>query len=118
MPPHRTSGTIDDSTEPEPDFAVVPREIALRVQDTHPASADLVLEVVNSSLSYDRNEKSQSLCPGRVPEYGILNLRKRSLELHRQPVQDRELPSRVVLGPDDDFEPLLGRGRKRSPHDI
>ena len=110
--------TIDDSTEPEPDFAVVPREIALRVQDTHPASADLVLEVADSSLSYDRNEKASLYARAGVPEYGILNLRKRSLELHRQPVQDSELrfgwgyASRVVLGPEEDFEPLLGSGRK------
>lgn len=110
--------TIADDTEPEPDFAVVPRELALRLEGHHPATADLVLEVADSTLSYDRNLKASLYARAGVAEYGILNLAKRSLELHRQPYSDTDArfgwayASKSILGPDDYFEPQNGGGRK------
>ncbi|MCE7875104.1 Uma2 family endonuclease, partial [bacterium CPR1] len=40
-------------SEPEPDFALVPKESLAGVR-RHPTSADLVLEVAQTSLAYDR----------------------------------------------------------------
>lgn len=75
---------------PKSDFSIIGREEALALRGKHPGTAELVIEISDSSLSYDRNEKA-SLRAGRSPEYGILNLQKRSPELHRQPHQDSEL---------------------------
>ena len=110
--------TIDESTEPEPDFLILPREQALALEGRHPSSADLVLEVAESSLSYDRNEKASLYARAGIPEYVILNIQKRSLELHREPYPDSDLrfgwayASRKVLSPKDHFVPLAGGGRK------
>ena len=110
--------TIDERTEPEPDFSIIGREEALALRGKHPGTAELVIEISDSSLSYDRNEKASLYARAGVPEYGILNLQKRSLELHRQPHQDSELrfgwgyASRTILGPEDDFAPLAGADRK------
>ena len=109
--------TIDDTTEPEPDFAVVGREEVLALTDQHPTTACLVLEVSDSSLGYDRNEKASLYARAGVPEYGVLNLRKLCLELHRDPYRDSEVrfgwayASTTILGADAEFTPLAASGK-------
>ena len=109
--------TVDDTTEPEPDFAVVPRDEALALTDQHPSRACLVLEVSDSSLGYDRNEKASLYARAGVPEYGVLNLRKLCLELHRDPYRDGEVrfgwayASTTILGADAEFTPLAAGGK-------
>lgn len=74
---------IDPDSEPEPDVAVVPGN----PQDysfSHPTSAILVVEVAESSMKIDR-EKAEIYARAGIPEYWILNLRRRQLEVHRNP---------------------------------
>src|SRR5450432_3867156 len=58
-------------SEPEPDLAVVP----LGDYDVeHPAEADLIIEVAESSLAIDRGKKLRLYAACAVPEYWIVNL--------------------------------------------
>ncbi|RZO59005.1 MAG: Uma2 family endonuclease [Sandaracinaceae bacterium] len=75
-----------DDSEPEPDFAVVPPG---DYDDAHPSVAWLVIEVAESSLSYDRLTKAPLYAAMGVPEYWIVNVREAAIEVHRQPEGDR-----------------------------
>jgi Uma2 family endonuclease len=75
---------VGPDAEPEPDLAVVrggPRQHL----DGHPREAVLVVEVAESSLDYDRAEKARLYGRAGIPEYWIVNLRERILEVHRAP---------------------------------
>jgi Uma2 family endonuclease len=75
---------LDDESEPEPDLAVVSgsrRDYAA----AHPTQPVLLVEVADSSLSFDRRRKGSLYARARVPEYWIVNLVERVLEVHRNP---------------------------------
>ena len=69
-------------SEPEPDFAVVP----LGDYDTdHPSEAFLIIEVADSSLALDRGKKLRLYAHCGVPEYWVVNLPERCIEVYTQP---------------------------------
>jgi len=72
-------------TEPEPDFAIIPG--SPESQKEHPATALLIIEVADNSLAYDRN-KAAIYAAAKVPEYWIINLQQRRLEVYRHPTVD------------------------------
>lgn len=74
---------LDDYNEPEPDFAVVPR--ATLDSDDHPRTAELVVEVADSSLRYDTHEKRDLYARFAIPEYWVVNLVQRRVEVYRDP---------------------------------
>jgi Uma2 family endonuclease len=77
---------LDDHSEPEPD--VVLAALAEDEYDYHhptPAEIYLVLEIADSSLDYDRDEKSRLYAQAGIQQYCILNVRERELEDYRQP---------------------------------
>jgi Uma2 family endonuclease len=77
---------LDDFSEPEPD--VVLAALAEDEYDYHhptPAEIYLVLEIADSSLDYDRDEKSKLYAQAGIRQYCILNVRERELEDYRQP---------------------------------
>ena len=78
---------VDDESEPEPDVAVVPGT-PRDYKDEHPTSAVLVVEVADSSLSYDRDRKKRTYARAGIPEYWIVNLLDNCLEVHRDPLED------------------------------
>lgn len=69
-------------SEPEPDVAVVPCDDYVTA---HPNQAYLVIEVADSSLDSDRNAKLQVYALSGVPEYWIVNLRERCIEVNTSP---------------------------------
>jgi Uma2 family endonuclease len=71
---------------PEPDIAVV-RGSVRDYAKAHPTTAVLVVEVADSTVWYDRNRKAPLYARAGIPEYWILNLRERALEVHRNPDQ-------------------------------
>jgi len=82
---------LDDESEPEPDVAVVPgawRDYEL----AHPALPALLVEVAESSLDEDRGDKAALYARARVPEYWIVNLVSRSLEVRREPAATAAAP--------------------------
>lgn len=81
-----------DMSEPEPDIAVVPGGLRA-YEEVHPTTALLLVEVADSSLSYDRSAKAAVYARSGVPEYWIINLVERLLEVHRQP---QPMPNRPL----------------------
>ncbi|MBI2197888.1 MAG: Uma2 family endonuclease [Candidatus Rokubacteria bacterium] len=82
---------LDDESEPEPDVAVVPGKRADYRAD-HPARPALVVEVAESSLAFDREDKSSLYARGGVHDYWIVNLVERVLEVYRDPGPDPTAP--------------------------
>jgi Uma2 family endonuclease len=76
------SFAADALSEPEPDVSVLPlRDYGA----AHPHEAHLIIEVADSSLKYDRQEKAQLYAECGVPDYWVVNLVERVVEVHRQP---------------------------------
>ncbi|MEX2169780.1 MAG: Uma2 family endonuclease [Pirellulales bacterium] len=84
----RSQGPIHASrfSEPEPDIAVV-RGSREQFED-HPTTAVLMVEVSRSSISYDRRTKASLYASIAVPDYWVLDVEARVLEVRRQPVED------------------------------
>lgn len=102
---------LDDESEPEPDVAVVagdPRDY----RDEHPSRPSLVVEVAESSLAFDREGKGGLYARARVPDYWIVDLIDRVLEVRREPAPSPGSPFgwafSVVhrLGPERSISPL------------
>lgn len=75
---------LDDGSEPEPDIAVVvggPRDYLV----AHPSKAELIVEVAESSLTLDCGRKLAAYARNGVPEYWIVNLLDRQIEICRKP---------------------------------
>jgi Uma2 family endonuclease len=75
---------IDPSSEPEPDVTVVPGS-PRDYRDAHPTSALLVVEIADTTLLYDREQKGSLYARAGVVEYWIVNLLDRRLEVYRDP---------------------------------
>jgi Uma2 family endonuclease len=71
----------------EPDLTVVAgsiRDYAL----VHPTTAALVVEISDATLRKDRTIKAHLYAQAGLPDYWIVNLVDRQLEVHREPVAD------------------------------
>lgn len=97
-------------TDPEPDVAVVrgtPRGSA-----SHPTTADLVIEIADSSLRFDTAEKMSLYAAGGIADYWVLDITGRRLIAHRDPHPDSTQPfghgyaSVAEFGPADSVAPL------------
>ena len=82
---------LDDESEPEPDLAVVPGVWA-NYRAGHPSRPTLVVEVAESSLAFDREDKGSLYARGGVRDYWIVNLVDRALEVYRDPGPDPAAP--------------------------
>lgn len=71
-----------DGSEPQPDLAVVlPRDY----DDAHPREAFLLIEVAETSLTKDRKVKAKLYAECGVPEYWVVNLVERRVEVFVEP---------------------------------
>lgn len=95
---------LGEDSEPEPDVAVVRGGIR-DFRDSHPTTAILVVEVADSSLLHDRKRKIPLYARAGIPEYWILNLIRRTLEVYREPC-DAAYLSRTILRAGDTVSPL------------
>ena len=77
---------LDDVSEPEPDFSVV-RGTIRDYLSGHPTAPVLLVEVAESSLTTDRRRKSSLYARANQPEYWILNVVDRVLEVYREPMR-------------------------------
>lgn len=82
---------LDDTSEPEPDVAVVRGELRDYVE-AHPADPVLVVEVALTSVNFDREHKSSLYARAGRPEYWIVNLVDRVLEVRREPAPSPSAP--------------------------
>jgi len=79
--------SLDEESEPEPDLVVVPGRPGDYLA-SHPAHPVLAVEVAESSLEVDRRHKGSLYARGAIPEYWIVNLVERVLEVYRDPAPD------------------------------
>jgi len=69
-------------SEPEPDLSILP----LGDYDTeHPSEAFLIIEVSESSLALDRGKKLRLYASCAVPEYWVVNIPERCIEVYTRP---------------------------------
>jgi len=78
---------LDDESEPEPDVSVVRGSFRDYPRD-HPARAVLVVEISDTSLRLDREEKGSLYARAGLADYWIVNLVDRVLEVYREPQRD------------------------------
>jgi Uma2 family endonuclease len=93
---------VGDDSEPEPDVAVVPLADYSR---GHPETAHLVVEVAESSLVTDRLIKAQLYARGAIPEYWLIDLAARVVEVYRDP-QEAAYRTVVKIADDGALTPL------------
>lgn len=94
---------LGTASEPEPDLAVVPGAVENYV-DQHPTEALLIAEVADSSLAKDREQKRRLYAQHGIPEYWIVNLVDRHLEVHRDPAAG-DYKSKTTLERSDTVTP-------------
>jgi Uma2 family endonuclease len=88
----RTQGpfAVDDSSEPEPDVALV--EGTPRDYSDHPRKALLVVEVSETTYRFDSKIKASLYASAGIEDFWILNLNANRLEVYREPVADDAQP--------------------------
>lgn len=104
-----------DDFETVPDIAIVigtPRDYLAE----HPKTADLVIEISDTTLSYDRNRKASLYAKFGIRDYWILNLKKRVLEVYRQPSEDEnafygfDYEEKLTFDETQEVSPLVKNG--------
>jgi Uma2 family endonuclease len=96
---------LGEAAEPEPDVAVVPGSFR-DYRDAHPEHAVLIVEVADTSLEFDRTRKAELYARTRIPEYWIVNLVDRRLEVFRGPQASR-YEIQLTLNADDSVSPII-----------
>jgi Uma2 family endonuclease len=92
---------LGNDSEPEPDLAVV-RFDADEYSFRHPEVPDiyLLIEVADSTIAKDHNQKARIYAKNRVLEYWILDLQKRQVYVFRQP-EEGIYREKFILNSDD-----------------
>ena len=96
---------LDDRSEPEPDLAVVkgrPREHL----EAHPTTALLIIEVSDATLRTDQTTKKTLYARNFIPEYWIVSLPDKRLEVYRDP-QGETYQTEQLLTRGDVIQPLF-----------
>ena len=80
---------LSSNSEPEPDFAIL-RTRADNYLSAHPNPSDvlLVIEIADSSLSYDQEVKLLLYAEAGISDYWIFNLVENHLETYSEPYQE------------------------------
>lgn len=97
--------TIPPHHEPEPNAAIIYGAIG-DYTENHPSIGDIacVIEVSESSLSYDRTTKLAIYAAAGIPSYIIVNLIDHCFELYQQPDSEQGLYRQTrLLNKEDQF---------------
>ena len=115
---------LDAHSEPEPDLAILRLETP---QDRHPRPEDilLVVEVADTSLTYDLLTKGPLYARHGIPEFWIVDLGGERVEVHREPslagyrmvrIFQRGEPVSPAFAPDlvIDVDTILGQPKSQA----
>jgi Uma2 family endonuclease len=94
---------LGQDIDPMPDFAVMAGTV--RGNAGHPTTADLVVEVADSSLDFDTNEKRLLYARASIREYWVVDINGRRLLVYRDP-RAGDYATQQALGPADAVSPL------------
>jgi len=89
---------------PEPDVVWVAAKDYSAARPVPPEIL-LVIEVAESSLAYDTSEKARLYAAAEIPEYWVVNLPERSLEVRRDPASGH-YRSLQTFSRDQEVQPL------------
>ena len=80
---------LDDFSEPEPDIVLANRD-EKEYAENHPTPSDilLVMEISDTTLGYDRDDKAIAYSRNGIRQYLLLNLKNETLEDYREPNAD------------------------------
>jgi Uma2 family endonuclease len=97
---------LDKYSEPQPDLMLL-RPAAADYTSRHPGPSDvlLLIEVADTSIAYDRDEKLPAYARAGIPEVWIVNLLDQTIEVYREP-QSAGYNSTLVLHPGDEAHPV------------
>src|SRR5438067_3636731 len=81
--------TLDDRSEPQPDLSIL-RYKADFYKDATPRSEEtvMVIEVADSSVSFDKNVKFRRYAATGIPEAWLIDLDAERVEVHTQPKEN------------------------------
>ena len=110
----RTQAPITlENGEPEPDVTIVRGGIRDYVTH-HPSASDLLacdiallVEVSDASLQYDRLQKRPQYAAAGIPEYWIVNLIDRRLEVYRDPAHGGDYQVTETIAADGVVELII-----------
>jgi Uma2 family endonuclease len=105
-------------SEPEPDVMVVQGDVR-DFSQAPPTSAVLVVEVSDTTLWFDRSRKAELYARAAIPEYWIVNLVDRVLEVHRDPDAATGVYRTITHhGESDSVSPLAAPGAAIAVRDL
>lgn len=102
---------ISKFSEPNPDIAVAFGK-SRDFKEAHPRTAALVIEVADSTLQYDRNQKASLYAKAGIADYWVVNLQQRRVEVYRRPILDAtakfgfSYANRMIFKEGDTIKPL------------
>ena len=82
---------IGKATDPEPDLAVI-KGFVRDYSGKGLQAAEIIVEVSDTTYTYDRREKASLYASAGVQDYWIVRLKTRELEVYRQPQPDDAQP--------------------------
>ncbi|NCC34245.1 MAG: Uma2 family endonuclease [Chloroflexia bacterium] len=89
---------LSDYSEPQPDIAILsPRDDFYTRALATPDDVLLVIEIADSSIEYDRDEKLPRYARSGICEVWIIDVHKLVIEQYTQPVQDEYTQLHKVL---------------------
>lgn len=72
--------------EPQPDLAVLRRRaVPYKEREAHAEDVLLLIEVAESSLTYDRSTKLRLYAEAGIPEYWVVDCVAETVEVHAAP---------------------------------
>lgn len=92
-------------SEPVPNLSIVAGDIE-EYAWAHPTHALLVVEIADTSVAYDQTVKALLYVQAGIPEYWIVNLEARQLEVYRDPTPQGYQTVRHYT-PDETVRPLF-----------
>jgi Uma2 family endonuclease len=92
----QSSFVLDDGSEPQPDITLLHREADRRGRLPNAEDVYLIVEVSDTSLGYDREEKLPAYARNGIAEVWIVNLTEDVIEVYRNPSADGYGPKLVV----------------------
>ena len=109
---------------PDPDLAAILGGPRSHVTKSNPTSALLIVEVSETTVSYDRRFKGSLYAKVGIADYWIVNLKRRELEVRRNPAADptarfgSRYNQRLILLPGDTVSPLAAPQAKIAVADL
>lgn len=101
---------LGQTTDPEPDIAVI--NGPARSHTTTPTTAELVIEVADTSLAFDTGDKANLYASAGIADYWVVDVVNRRLHVFRDPRPDTTRRfghgyfQQTLYGPNDSIAPL------------